>query len=355
MGYDERLLKLRACMAQNGEEARLVHKAENIRYLSGFTGGTDGILFVTPEEQFLLTDSRYTEQAAKEAPAWKLVELKGSAADSLQPLCKSCKKIAVEAHALTWQQYLQYQAKLSAVLTAGKEWIEELRAVKEKEEISCLKKAGAAGDIAFSTVLEMASPGMTEMEIANHIVFALKDNGCSGESFETIAISGAKSALPHGRPDETRIREDDVLLMDYGGFFGGYAGDMTRTVFFGKPGQLFFDRYRMVLEAQMEGLQAVKAGAICSQVDGKVRKVLEKYGLERYYIHATGHGVGLEIHEAPRLGRMSETILKENMAVTVEPGIYIPGWGGIRIEDSVIVLENGCELLNHADKDIILL
>ena len=355
MDYQNRTDRLREEMCRMGEDARLVHKGENIRYLSGFTGGADGVLLVTEKEQYLLTDGRYTEQAAKEAPDWTLVELKGDMTETIRGLCGGFKKVALEAHAVTWQQYLSFKDRLGVELVPGSEWIEQLRMIKDEEEIACLKGAGKAGDAVFADILSAVRPGMTEMDVASRIVSGLKANGCSGESFATIAIAGTKTALPHGQPDETALKAQDVLLMDYGGFYHGYAGDMTRTVFLGEPSALFRDRYEIVLEAQLAGLHAVRAGVKCSDVDGEVRKVLEKYGLSQYYVHATGHGVGLEIHEAPRVGSRSDTVLKENMAVTVEPGIYIPGWGGIRIEDSVIVHADSCEPLTHSGKELIIL
>ncbi len=355
MGQRERLQRLREEMQQLNQEACLIHKAENIRYLSGFTGGTDGILFVSETEQILLTDGRYVEQAQTESPEWKLVEIQGDSVETLKELCQPYQKVVLEAHAISWQQYLSYQARLGVSLEAGTEILEKMRAIKEPEEIACLKGAARAGDETFSELLSILKPGMTEMDVANQIVLGLKKHGCSGESFSTIAISGPKTALPHGQPDHTPLKEKDTLLMDYGGFFQGYAGDMTRTVVLGEPNPLFYDRYQAVLEAQLEGLQTVKAGVLCSEVDRRVRKVLEKYGLEQYYVHATGHGVGLEIHEAPRVGSRSNTLLKENMAVTVEPGIYIPGWGGIRIEDTVLVQSGGCEPLTHSSKELIVI
>ncbi len=355
MDYENRVDRLRTEMSRMGQEAHLVHKGENIRYLSGFTGGTDGVLLVTETAKFLLTDGRYTEQAAREAPDWTLMELKGDMTEAIRELCGGFKSVVLEAHAVTWQQYLAYKARLGVELVPGTETIERLRMIKDAEEIACLKGAGKAGDAVFADILATVGPGMTEMEVASRIVSGLKANGCSGESFATIAITGTKTALPHGQPDETALRAKDTLLMDYGGFYHGYAGDMTRTIFLGEPSTLFRDRYQIVLEAQLTGLKAVKAGVKCSEVDREVRKVLEKYGLSQYYVHATGHGVGLEIHEAPRVGSRSDTVLKDNMAVTVEPGIYIPGWGGIRIEDSVIVHGDSCEPLTHSGKELIVI
>lgn len=353
MGIKERLCAFRTEMSANGNEAYLIHKGENVRYLSGFTGGEDGILLITESNQYLLTDARYWQQAQEESPFFQLIQVEGSNIDYLIDLCNPFKSVAVEADSITWEQYLAYSKVLSTEIVAGKNLTVPLRMIKDNDEIEALKGAGEAADYVFGEILKVVSPGMTENEVANLIGYYLRKCGCSKESFDTIAISGAKTAFPHGQPGDNPLKENDVLLMDYGGFFNGYAGDTTRTIFIGKPTKLFRDRYLMVLEAQTEGINYIKEGVICSEVDKRVRKVLEKFHLEEYFTHATGHGVGLEIHENPRLGKHSNTVLRENMAVTVEPGIYIPGWGVIRIEDSVCVKKNGCESFTKCTKRVL--
>lgn len=340
-------------MCELNIEALLVTKGENIRYLSGFTGGSDARLVVTDNEQYIVTDSRYEEQVNRECPDWTLLLEKPPDHEALMRLCQQYKRIGAEAHDLTYNQYVSIAEKLTGELVPLSNVVEKLRVIKDATELTYLRKAAAIGDEVFSDICGFIAVGKKEKQVANQIAFLLQEKGCEGLSFPVIAVSGEDAALPHGQPGERKLAPGDMLTMDFGGFYHGYAGDMTRTVVIGVPSQRLYDYYMRVLEAQQLGVAAVKAGTACAEVDRKVREYLDKYQLASYFKHSTGHGVGLEIHEEPAVSAHSKAVLQAGMVVTVEPGIYIPGWGGIRIEDTVIVRDDGCEIITHADKNLI--
>lgn len=350
---NERLDRLRLEMDKEHLDAFLVTKAENIFYLSGFSGGADAQLVITADQQYIITDSRYYEQTARECPDWILLKKQGDGWDILRDLSGSFDRLAFEAHAVTVDYFEKMQAELSVSLLAKSALIESLRIVKDEQELNCLRQAARMGDLAFSQILSEIKAGMTEQYVAARIAFLLRELGCRKESFDTIAVSGPNAALPHGQPSSRVLSLGDMLTLDFGGFYQGYAGDMTRTIGIGEATPRFRDTYLRLLEAQQLGLSSVKAGVSGKEVDAAVRKCLRKWDLDAYFGHGLGHGVGLEIHEEPRLSPYSDLILEANMVVTVEPGVYIPGWGGIRIEDTVIVQSHGCEVITHSDKGLL--
>ncbi|MEN6461958.1 MAG: Xaa-Pro peptidase family protein [Syntrophomonas sp.] len=347
--------KLRGVMQQKEVDAFLITKPENIRYLSGFTGGMDGRLVVTDNQQYLLTDSRYWEQASIESPQWELVKETTPGIDLLVDLVSKYKKLALESQHMTIESFRQLEARFENQLYLLSDIIEGLRTVKDETELNLLRRAAEISDEVFEDICQYIKVGLTERQIANRVVYLLKQKGCQKESFDTIAVSGPNAALPHGQPGDRILIDGDMLTLDFGGFYQGYAGDMTRTVIIGNGSQYLKDNYMRLLEAQQLGVSNVRSGMAGQEVDKLVRECLQKHSLDIYFAHSTGHGVGLEIHENPRLSRSSKSILEENMVVTVEPGIYIPGWGGIRIEDTVIVKNGGCEVITHSDKGLIIL
>lgn len=355
MKINERLQKLRNVMQQKEVDAFLITKPENIRYMSGFTGGSEGKLVVTENQQFLLTDSRFWEQAGIESPEWELVKEITPGIDLLVDLVADSKKLGLESQHVTIESFLQLEARLKNRPALLPGIIENLRTVKDEDELNLLRKSAEISDEVFKEICQYIKVGLTERQVANQIVYLLKQKGCAKESFDTIAVSGPNASLPHGQPGDRVLTDGDMLTLDFGGFYQGYAGDMTRTVIMGNCSQYLRDNYMRLLEAQQLGVAKVKSGITGYEVDRLVRECLQKYDLDGYFAHGTGHGVGLEIHENPRLSKSSEATLKENMAVTVEPGIYIPGWGGIRIEDTVIVKDGGCEVITHSDKGLIII
>lgn len=351
----KRILDLRLRMQRDNIDALIISKAENIRYLSGFTGGSDARLLIDLNNLFIVTDGRYVEQAKQECPDFEVIESLNLGLDRLKHICIKYKRLGLESHNLTYAAYQQLSNLLDLELLPLVDYVEKQRLVKDEEELSSLRKAAAIGDRVFQDILSFIKKGIKERDIAAQIVFQLKKYGCDKESFDTIVLAGENAAYPHGLPGERVLSSGDMLTMDYGGFFNGYAGDMTRTVAIESADNRLRNYYAILLEAQMIGLEKVSAGVAAVEVDKSVRNFLHQYGLDQYFVHGTGHGVGLEIHEAPRLSRSSDIILQENMTVTVEPGIYIPGWGGIRIEDTVIVKAHGYERITHSDKELILI
>jgi len=351
----QRVEKLRRELQANRMEALLVTCPENIRYLSGFTGGRDARLLITLDKKYIITDSRYYTQVSLECPGWELVRNTPGAADVLIALSEGFASLGFESSDLTYDRFLQMQAGLKPELLPAPGLVEKLRLIKEEIELELLRTAARIGDQVFTAVCQQIKAGMQEAEIANLIVTGLKNGGCSREAFETIAVAGVNAALPHGQPGDYRLQPGDMLTMDFGGLYQGYAGDMTRTVAIHHADTKLRDAYRQLLEAQELGVGLVQAGMAGRELDQKVRAHLQKYQLDGYFVHSTGHGLGLAVHEAPRLSASSQDILQENMAVTVEPGIYIPGWGGIRIEDTVIVKKGGCEVITHSDKGLLII
>ncbi len=335
-------------------EAFLITKAENIRYISGFTGGSDAKLLVGLVKNYIITDSRYTEQVQLECEGWDLIESRPGQNAEWNGLLKGYKKIAFET-TISYKDYKEFYDIAGDNLVATENIIENLRMIKEPQELDFLRESARISTEVFNKMKDYIKMGLTEKEIANQIVFLLKAKGCSKEAFDTIAVAGGNAALPHGQPTNKTLQKGDMLTLDYGGFYQGYAGDMTRTVAIEIAPDKFKDYYNKVLEAQELGVSLVKSGVKAKDIDKAVRDKLKSFALAEYFVHSTGHGLGLEVHELPSLSYKSDIILKENMVVTIEPGIYIKGWGGIRIEDTVIVQKDKCEVITHADKELIIL
>ncbi|MEQ8201829.1 MAG: Xaa-Pro peptidase family protein [Syntrophomonadaceae bacterium] len=353
--FKQRLYRLRQVLEAHELGAFLVTKPENIYYLSGFTGGSDARLVVGPVDRYIVTDGRYLEQVGRECPDWELVQDQGGGLDSLAAICDKYNSLAVESNHVTYGMFVRLQSTLKANLSPQDNIIEGLRRIKDAAELDRLRSAAKVGDEVFKRICLEITPGWSEIQVANRIAGYLKELGCSREAFPTIAVAGENAALPHGQPGGRRLQNGDMLTMDFGGFCQGYAGDMTRTVAIGEVSPRLREVYSRVLEAQQRGVASITAGIRAQAVDQLVRNELARHGLDEYFLHGTGHGVGLEIHEAPSLSRYSEDVLEENMVVTVEPGVYIPGWGGIRIEDTVVVQYGGCEVITASEKELLIL
>lgn len=352
---NQRVDRLLEAMNRLGLAALLVNKGENIRYLSGFSGGSDASLLITPARCDIFTDPRYFQQVQIECPGWKLVGEKPGGHDRLAEHCAGCEFIGFESHAISHRQFLELETLLGKRLVAQSDIVEQLRMIKDEAELDKLRQAARIGDEVFSTLCSVVGTGMTEKQVAAEIDYLLRQKGCDKESFDTIAVAGENAALPHGHPGTRRLKNGDMLTLDFGGFYQGYAGDMTRTVVMKKASAKLHTRYDLLLQAQVKALSLVKSGVSCREIDQAVRDHLKEYDLDSYFVHSTGHGVGLEIHELPRVSIHSVGILAENMVITIEPGIYFPDWGGIRIEDTVIVKDEGCEIITRSDKNLIII
>lgn len=352
---NQRINKLLGTMERLDLEAFLVTKAENVRYLSGFTGGSDASLLISGTDKIIFTDPRYFQQVQTECPDWKLVGEKPGGWDKRSESCSGYDRIAFESHAVSYQAFAEMDRIFSGRLVAQPNVVEGLRLVKDEDELEKLRQAARIGDEVFSSLLSVIGSGMSEKQVASEIMYLLRQKGCEKEAFDTIAVAGENAALPHGHPGERILKEGDMLTLDYGGFFEGYAGDMTRTIIVERASALLNTRYDLLLQAQLRALSMVRAGVSCREIDQAARDYLKEYDLDGYFLHSTGHGVGLEIHELPRVSLLSDAILAENMVITIEPGIYFPDWGGIRIEDTVIVKDGGCEIITRSDKNLIII
>lgn len=354
-----RLGALRASMAKEGVRALLVTHLPDVRWLCGFTG-SNAALAVTEKKAVLFTDGRYTVQAKEETRGARVVIAKKSALQEACALLGSLAKrgwfdpeYTTMAALVAMQKAMTKKIGKSFFSPLSRPLISELRMVKDGEELRLMEKAAALGDRVFNAVLPHIQSGVAEKEIAASLEFFARSMGAEGMSFETIVASGERSALPHGRASDRKTPRNGFITLDFGVILNGYCSDMTRTVCVGRLNKQERRAYEAVLEAQEAGVAAVKPGATCGEVDEAARAVLRKAGLSRYFTHSTGHGVGLEIHEAPRLAAGQTLELKPGLVVTVEPGVYLAGKFGIRIEDMVAVTQRGNKVLTKAAKALI--
>lgn len=328
----------------------------NVRYLSGFTG-SHAALLLTPHRALLFTDPRYQAQAPRESDC----EVKIAKGPLIKEISKWIKRLRLKSMAFEQNRisFADYQA-LKEVARPVR-WkplddaVEEVRMTKSLAEIATIRASVQLNSAALEQALRRFQPSMTEVDLAAEIEYRMRRLGADGPAFETIVASGERSALPHARPTDHPIGPDRLLLVDVGATVAGYASDMTRTLAVGKLSAKLRRMYRAVLESQLAALDAIKPGISCGAVDRAAREVLRGYGLDKLFIHSTGHGLGLEIHERPRVGRKERTKLQAGMVITVEPGAYQEGLGGIRIEDTVVVTSRGCEILTPTGKELLVL
>lgn len=339
-------------------EALLVSALPNIRYRTGFTGD-NALLIETPDSRTLITDPRFTVQASEECSCQVEIASKGPLDMTALEIIsrKKLKRIGFEAPRLAYDVYLRLKQSLplGASLKPLAGVIEKLRMIKSEDEIARIRKSVLTNSKAFEKTIRSIRPGVAEAAIAARLEFEMRRLGAEKAAFDTIVAAGDRSALPHARPTSRRVAKDELLLIDMGACHNGYMSDMTRVLFSGRPGARIKRMYRAVAEAQLAAIGQVRAGVTCGQVDRKARQVLESEGLGNAFVHSTGHGLGLEIHENPRIGKRDPTRLEAGMVITIEPGAYIEGFGGIRIEDTVLVTSKGCEVLTPTSKELILL
>jgi len=326
----------------------------SVRYLTGFTG-SNGAVLITPLDSIFFTDPRYAIQSRDEISCKVqvctvplLTALSGAVAAG------RLRRVGFERAHLSYEGFDVLRGKLpvNAALEPVSGWLEAVRLVKSAEEIELIRRSVETNSKAFELAVRRVKEGVSELDVAAEIDYRMRRGGAEKPSFETIVAFGERSALPHAHPTGAKLRNGQLVLIDMGAFQDGYASDMTRVLFFGQPGARVKRMHRAVLEAQLAAIDAVRPGAATAQVDGAARKVLKAYGLDRTFVHSTGHGLGLEIHELPRIGRKDKTRLAEGMAITIEPGAYVEGFGGIRIEDTVVVTGSGCEVLTGTGKEL---
>jgi Xaa-Pro aminopeptidase len=362
MDHKRRQAELKSVLKHNSLDALLVTHLPNIRYLSGFTGSA-GVLLVIESKTVLFTDGRYKEQARKEVQGARvMVGRKSALAETGEWLNQNGKKqaikmLGIEAQHLTVAERGQLQKALpsNVRLREAPRLIEQARMVKDQEEISRLRAAVCLGSSLFDVALKIIRPGAKEIEVAAEMEYEARKAGAEGMSFKTIIASGPRSALPHGRASMAAIPANGFVVCDFGIILAGYCSDMTRTVHVGKLSGNAQQMYDAVREAQQAAIDRVRPGVSVGEVDRAARKVLTGRGLGKYFRHSTGHGVGLEIHEAPRVARGQPELLRAGMVITIEPGVYVPGLGGVRIEDMVVVSEYGCEVLTPTSKELVII
>ena len=346
----------RAAMAARGAEALLITHLPDVRWLCGFTG-SNAALAVTAKKAVLFTDGRYTAQAREETRGARVTIAKKSALKEASALLESMAGRAwfdpehtTVADLETMRSAISGPRRRGFFAALESPLISALRQVKDATELALMAEAAQLGCSLFEEILPRMESGVTEMAVAAQLEFLARGLGAEGMSFETIVASGSRSALPHGRATQAKLPRKGFVTLDFGVMLNGYCSDMTRTVHLGRAGREERSAYDAVLAAQEAGVDAVKPGATCGEVDEAARSVLRRAGLAKYFTHSTGHGVGLEIHEQPRVAAGQETRLEPGMTITIEPGVYLPGKFGIRIEDMVAVTETGGKVLTPVTK-----
>ncbi|MGH9499104.1 MAG: M24 family metallopeptidase [Terriglobales bacterium] len=360
MDHKARQRKLQSSLAARRLDAIFIAHPPNLRYLCGFTGSA-GVLIISEGKSAFFTDGRYRQQAGLEVRGSRVVATRKSALmAATEWLAGNAKKLGlktlgIEAENLTMGEHSRLAKALPPGLRLRKAppLVEQARMIKDQDEIERLRAAVLLGASLFDVLLKTIRPGIKETEAAARLEYAARRAGADGMSFDTIIASGTRSALPHGRASEAAIPSNGFVVCDFGVILAGYCSDMTRTVHVGKPSGEARRIYQAVRDAQRAALDTVKAGVSAGEVDRSARKVLQGNGLGKHFTHSTGHGVGLEIHEAPRLAAGQKDVLQAGMVITIEPGAYIAGAGGVRIEDMVVVTETGCQVLTPTNKELV--
>jgi Xaa-Pro aminopeptidase len=348
----ERRKRLWSQLDNKKVDALLITSGETIRYITGFTG-SESVLLVSRRGGCLIVDSRYTSQARLECKRMAIKEsrnkFKGFVAAAAQ---RGFKKIGFDPHQLTVSHYRELKKEGTFGLVELAENIEAIRSVKDAGELKLLKKAADISSNSFLDVLDEIRPGVREEAIALSLEYKIKKNGAETTPFPLIVTSGKRGALPHGLATDKKVRKGEFVTVDFGAVYKGYCSDETCTVVIGKPAKKQKMVYQAVKEAHDKAMNAVRPGMKAHAIDVVARDVLEQAGLGHYFGHGTGHGVGLAVHEEPRIAPHQEAIIEKDMVFTIEPGVYIPGWGGVRIEDTVRVTRGGCEPVSSVSKEL---
>ena len=354
--YSKRQQDLRKVLDERGLDGMLITNLTNVRYISGFTGSAASCL-ITPEGQFFITDGRYIEQSKAQVKGFeRFIDMNSHLSqikdNNLNP---NGFKLAFEGDHMS---YALYENMIS--MFPNTKWenssmiLEDLAAVKDDHELECIRTAVEVTDKVYEEILPMLRPGFTEKQVANTMVSKYREYA-EGEAYSPIVATGPNGALPHAIPTDREFQNGDFIVIDAAAKYGGYHADMTRTPVVGEATEKHKEVYSIVKEAQQRGCDIAKAGVPCKEVDAATRDYIGEMGYGEYYTHGTGHGLGLEIHTSPRFSPQSEQVLEVNNVMTIEPGIYLAGWGGVRIEDDVIIGKNDCEILNQTTKDLVVL
>ena len=357
--FETRVAQARAELAKSGAQALVVTHLPNVFYLCGFTG-SNGALLVLPDSVHLFTDSRYTLQSRQEAEVTRVHIDRAPVAEQAGKLLRTQRgskrlNVALES------AHISLQDSLSLKAAAGPkfEWkpsvglIEAIREVKSPAELQVMRDAAKLGSEVMAEAISLVKPGISELDLAAEIDYRMRRKGASGPSFETLVASGPRTAIVHGIPTEKRLQKKELVLLDLGVILRHYCSDLTRTVFLGCAPAEVKRWYNAVAQAHQAALEAVQAGVPAGRVDQAARRVLERSRLGQYFLHSTGHGLGIEIHETPRVGKRQKQLIRAGSVITIEPGVYIEGSGGIRIEDDVAVHANGVEVLTSVPRELL--
>ncbi|MGE5593209.1 MAG: M24 family metallopeptidase [Betaproteobacteria bacterium] len=350
-----RIAKLRNALEDHGIDAVLVTRPENRRYMTGFTGSS-GFVLISQDHAVLITDFRYIEQAASQAPEFRIVKHGLKFTDTLKEVLAEIgvTSLGFEKDVVTYKQYETFSSELQGIkLVPVEGLVERLRMVKDNEEIDKIRRAEALGDAAFSHILTVMKAGMTEIEVALEMEWFMRRNGAERLGFDIIVGSGANGAMPHAVASDKRLVPGELVVLDFGAVVDGYRGDTTRTVVLGRASEEQRRIYDIVLRAQHAALEGIKAGIKGEEAHALAQQVIAQAGYGENFGHGLGHGVGLAVHEEPRLAPSSSTVLEPGMVVSVEPGIYLPGRLGVRIEDLVVIEDGGVLNLTKSPKDLI--
>ncbi|XOQ16753.1 MAG: Aminopeptidase P family protein [Shouchella clausii] len=346
---------LQAKLSDYELDGLLISSSINRRYVSGFTG-TAGAVLLTETDALFLTDFRYTEQAMKQVVDCSVIEQKGTLPQEVAAQVKRLhiKRLGFEKTQLTYAEFETYQNLLdNTKLIPVSQVVESLRIIKTEEEIAIMQKAAAIADEAFAHIQGYIKPGVREIDVSNELEFFMRKKGATSSSFDIIVASGVRSALPHGVASEKTIEHGELVTLDYGAYYNGYCSDITRTLAVGDVSDELLAIYETVRVAQERAVEGIKAGITGKEGDALARDYIAEKGYGQYFGHSTGHGLGMEVHEGPSLSTKSDIVLQPGMVVTVEPGVYIPGVGGTRIEDDVVITENGNSTLTHSPRTLI--
>jgi len=353
----KRLENVKKLLIENKIEALLINKPEDRYYLSNFSG-SNGYLIITENENFFVTDFRYVEQAKGETDGFEIVmykrdELFSAISDILKE--SNVSELAFDSTALTFKEYNTFENSLNVKLKAVDNVLRDMRSVKDEKEIDLIRQAQEISEKAFVKMMEKIRPGVTEKELSVELEYQMLLLGATKLAFPNIVASGVRSSLPHGRATDKIVENGDFITFDFGAYYKGYCADMTRTVVVGNCSDKQKKIYNIVLSAQLAALDYAKAGISGKELDKVAREYIAKAGFGDYFGHGLGHGIGKVVHEAPSANQRSDDILKVNQIISIEPGIYIPEWGGVRIEDLIVIKENGHLNLNNLTKELIVI
>jgi len=352
--YQKRLQSLKSIMQDRGYNAFYIANITNVRYLSGFTGSS-GFLLVSDEGDYFFSDGRYTEQSKNQVRDYTIhITTNHLKMIHEEKLLKPGSTLCFEGNHLSYDMYNRIKGAGGAVeMVAENDIVENIAAVKDQSEIDALQTAVDITDRVYDLILPEIRAGVTEKHIASRISYLFKQEGGDGDSYDPIIASGANGALPHATPSDKEVEKGDFIVMDFGALYRGYHADMTRTIAVGEASERHHEIYNIVLDSQLAGIDLARSGVKCSDLDKACRDVIDAKGYGKLFMHSTGHGLGLEVHTMPRITWMNHSALKEHNVITIEPGIYIAGWGGVRIEDDCLILKDSCRPMNSSTKELV--